>query len=68
MTPRVRVTLESRWERAEGLRGLDLACADIEWAHRTVQPQKTAQEGSAAGWRPSVRAVQPPSHVPDAAR
>ena len=69
MTPRSQGhSRESLGARGKASRGLDLACADIERAHRTVQPQKTTQEGSAACRRPTICVVQSPPHVPDAAR
>ena len=69
MTPRVRAILESRWERTgRPLEGWVWPAADLEWACRTVQPQETAQKGSAAGWCSSVCVVQPPPHFLDAAR
>src|ERR1017187_1495332 len=52
----------------ETARGLDMACADLEWARRAVQPQETAQKSSATGWCPSVCVVQSPPHIPDASR
>src|ERR1039458_20486 len=54
--------------RGEASRGVDLDCADLEWARRAVQSQEAAQKGSPTGWCSSVCVVQPPPHVPDATR